>query len=573
MGASWLPLWLAVVVAREARWAPQRELERRHPDDALNASARVRRELERTVDAYPKARSDEDALRLARQALAATQHFVLLWQNRIFCAADHLHADKHKIHYMFSLIASMAERAPLPNALFVWDQGARGTGCPPGAPETPCFVIAKVSGYGARGILVPNPYFCHLRFWDDRAGRIRGAAALRPFAGRDPRLFWRGGVTRSCNPGNVARVAAISLTSDDATAFDVRCTSCQPPNSDACGGAFNYTASMRHLADGRNRSLFVEPHDFAVAPLLALVVAARCGAAPPGAAVRASEADGAPAAPRRGHHPYVVVSSQRSGSLFVMDELKSYPCVVSHSEMFLNRGGLEWDGATLRGCLRTFAAGGALPGAAAPITAKFQVMLNQTLRQEAEAARGGYAVATGFKWMLSQRAGRHWPWFVELCRDFGVRLVFLLRRNAARQLVSRLLNAEDKARAQAGGLRHSAHPNSESRLDELRSRRVTFRRDQVLEQLQDMREKWTSSSGSGSTRSPGACRPRVVYEDVDADHSLVGNLSDFLLADVGAEERANCAAAFASRPPPQGHEKIHSSLEDLVNGAPGHFGD
>ncbi|KAH8095730.1 hypothetical protein JL720_3053 [Aureococcus anophagefferens] len=262
MGASWLPLWLAVVVAREARWAPQRELERRHPDDALNASARVRRELERTVDAYPKARSDEDALRLARQALAATQHFVLLWQNRIFCAADHLHADKHKIHYMFSLIASMAERAPLPNALFVWDQGARGTGCPPGAPETPCFVIAKVSGYGARGILVPNPYFCHLRFWDDRAGRIRGAAALRPFAGRDPRLFWRGGVTRSCNPGNVARVAAISLTSDDATAFDVRCTSCQPPNSDACGGAFNYTASMRHLADGRNRSLFVEPHDF-----------------------------------------------------------------------------------------------------------------------------------------------------------------------------------------------------------------------------------------------------------------------------------------------------------------------
>ena len=143
------------------------------------------------------------------------------------------------------------------------------------------------------------------------------------------------------------------------------------------------------------------------ARVLALVVAARCGAAPPGAAVRASEADGAPAAPRRAHHPYVVVSSQRSGSLFVMDELKSYPCVVSHSEMFLNRGGLEWDGATLRGCLRTFAAGGALPGAAAPITAKFQVMLNQTLRQEAEAARGGYAVATGFKWMLSQRAGRH----------------------------------------------------------------------------------------------------------------------------------------------------------------------
>lgn len=303
------------------------------------------------------------------------------------------------------------------------------------------------------------------------------------------------------------------------------------------------------------------------ARVLALVVAARCGAAPPGAAVRASEADGAPAAPRRAHHPYVVVSSQRSGSLFVMDELKSYPCVVSHSEMFLNRGGLEWDGATLRNCLKTFAAGGALPGDnSPPITAKFQVMLNQTLRQEAEAARQGYAVATGFKWMLSQRAGRHWPWFVELCRDFGVRLVFLLRRNAARQLVSRLLNAEDKARAQAGGLRHSAHPNSESRLDELRSRRVTFRRDQVLEQLQDMREKWDELERLRLyALARGVPSARVVYEDVDADHSLVGNLSDFLLADVGAQERANCAAAFASRPPPQGHEKIHtSSLEDLI---------
>ena len=193
-------------------------------------------------------------------------------------------------------------------------------------------------------------------------------------------------------------------------------------------------------------------------------------------------------------------------------------------------------------------------------------MLNQTLRQEAEAARGGYAVATGFKWMLSQRAGRHWPWFVELCRDFGVRLVFLLRRNAARQLVSRLLNAEDKARAQAGGPRHSAHPNSESRLDELRSRRVTFRRDQVLEQLQDMHEKWDELERLRLyALARGVPSARVVYEDVDADHSLVGNLSDFLLADVGAEERANCAAAFASRPPPQGHEKIHtSSLEDVI---------
>ena len=95
---------------------------------------------------------------------------------------------------------------------------------------------------------------------------------------------------------------------------------------------------------------------------------------------------------------------------------------------------------------------------------------------------------------------------------------------------------------------------------------MTFRRDQVLEQLQDMREKWDELERLRLyALARGVPSARVVYEDVDADHSLVGNLSDFLLADVGAEERANCAAAFASRPPPQGHEKIHtSSLEDLI---------
>ena len=61
-----------------------------------------------------------------------------------------------------------------------------------------------------------------------------------------------------------------------------------PTRSDGCGDAFNYTASMRNLADGRNRSLFVEPHDFSrwrhvrIAPSCALgsPIAQLCRSAP-----------------------------------------------------------------------------------------------------------------------------------------------------------------------------------------------------------------------------------------------------------------------------------------------------
>ena len=289
---AWLVAALAGGVDRRARkaspWTPQRELEALPAFvRSLNASARVSQELARTVAAYPAASSTAEALRLARLAFAQKQHFVLLWENRVFCDADHLHAEKHKIHYMFGVLASIAQRRRLPNCLFVWDQGARGTGCPPAAPEVPCLVIAKLHGFGAPGILVPNPYFCHVAFWDERSARIRDAAAKRPFAQRDPRLFWRGGVTRSCNPGNVARVSALSLTADDEAAFDVRCTSCVPPQGNCPstaaslkhkhGGArawklafpsghdaFNYTKSMRGVGDSHNRSWFVEPHDFSL---------------------------------------------------------------------------------------------------------------------------------------------------------------------------------------------------------------------------------------------------------------------------------------------------------------------
>ena len=94
---------------------------------------------------------------------------------------------------------------------------------------------------------------------------------------------------------------------------------------------------------------------------------------------------------------------------------------MASSELFLDRGALAWDADTQRGCLRAFAERTALPGHS-NLTSKCEYLLNRSLAAESEAARAGSAVAAGFKWMVSQDAPRHWPWFVRLCAANGVRL-------------------------------------------------------------------------------------------------------------------------------------------------------
>ena len=46
----------------------------------------------------------------------------------------------------------------------------------------------------------------------------------------------------------------------------------------------------------------------------------------------------------------------------VTDYLRTVPCVMASSELFLDRGALAWDAGTQRGCLKAFAERTTLPG-------------------------------------------------------------------------------------------------------------------------------------------------------------------------------------------------------------------
>ena len=276
------------------------------------------------------------------------------------------------------------------------------------------------------------------------------------------------------------------------------------------------------------------------------------------------------------HHRFVVMSSQRSGTLFLVDSLNQFPCINAHSEMFLDRDDLEWTNGMVRRSVKHFAQGTTFddPSEARPLrlTRKFSEMLNDTVKVEARGREEGFAVSVGFKWMVNQPnmrggASATWEWFVDLCAKSGVKLVFLLRRSAVRMMVSRLMNRSDK---RSSG--HNAHPTAESKIAELRSQTIALRPEKVLAELASTRAKWDELERLRLyAMVRGVATVRLVYEDLDADHGLLKNLTDFLFEDFSPAERATCAGlkAKAARDRtriPEVHEKIHTrSLVDMVS--------
>ena len=83
------------------------------------------------------------------------------------------------------------------NAAYLFDGNSTGW-CPLDDGVTmPCLVIAKRGGYSEPGVLVPNPYFHDLAFWETVRSVIKRRAASRPFATRLGKAFWRGEQSRA----------------------------------------------------------------------------------------------------------------------------------------------------------------------------------------------------------------------------------------------------------------------------------------------------------------------------------------------------------------------------------------
>ena len=132
--------------------------------------------------------------------------------------------------------------------------------------------------------------------------------------------------------------------------------------------------------------------------------------------------------------------------------------------------------------------------------------------------------------MLSQDVSLHWPWFVELCRERKIKLLFLLRRNALNMLVSRRTNQNDKLRTkESPAYRHHAHPSDDERLKEVRSQTVALAPDTVVADLDDIKRKWEELDTLRLyAMARGVPAARLVYEDIDEDHALFENITDYV---------------------------------------------
>ncbi|KAH8081691.1 hypothetical protein JL720_8814 [Aureococcus anophagefferens] len=208
---------LALLAAARGAWRPQEELARLHGASfaAGDAWRRVELELDRSLRAYDAVPSADAAASRAAE-----------------------------------IFARDASREPFPNFVATWDVAATGAHCRRVGRRVPCLAIAKQGGFNQTGVLIPNPYFAHVDEWDARVATWR--AAIPAWDDRDPRLFWRGSVRSACGPGNVARVAALTLTAQHPDRYDVRVThGLDAPDAKACAREFPYTKAMVDLSTGK----------------------------------------------------------------------------------------------------------------------------------------------------------------------------------------------------------------------------------------------------------------------------------------------------------------------------------
>ncbi|MCO5609391.1 hypothetical protein L7F22_063617 [Adiantum nelumboides] len=135
-------------------------------------------------------------------------------------------------------------------------------------------------------------------------------------------------------------------------------------------------------------------------------------------------------------HFFVILSMQRSGSGWFETLLNDHPSINSHGEIF---GGRERQ-RNLRLILR-----------------KLDEVYN--LDYKSSAAKDECTSAVGFKWMLNQGAMEYHREISLYFRDRGVSVIFLLRRNLLKRLVSILANAYDREMKLLNGT-HKSHVHS-----------------------------------------------------------------------------------------------------------------
>ena len=251
--------------------------------------------------------------------------------------------------------------------------------------------------------------------------------------------------------------------------------------------------------------------------------------------------------PPRSH--FIVVTTQRSGSGWLLDELKKPDCLDSGRELFDTnpKHNFSWSSRSARAAVDGFlrmAPGGANTFSM-DVGDKFHAVAHKWGKQQPDPKR-----RYGFKWMLNQPThdlfnDAFQGWLFPLLRERRGKLVFLVRQHLLRQMVSIEANKADAERAD-----HKAHAHSN---EEARDHsqpvalpvgtRLMRHLDFELARIAKMERLAALAAAAGvGVRT-------VSYEDLNADRAQFDALRRWLASD------DPCADAFAAKPDTQ--MKIH----------------
>ncbi|KAH7426039.1 hypothetical protein KP509_11G082400 [Ceratopteris richardii] len=200
-------------------------------------------------------------------------------------------------------------------------------------------------------------------------------------------------------------------------------------------------------------------------------------------------------------HFFVILSMQRSGSGWFETLLNDHPNISSHGEIFGGRERQYWN--------FTF------------ISKRLDSVYN--LDYKSSAAKNECTSAVGFKWMLNQGVMEYHREILSYFRRRGVSVIFLLRRNLLRRLVSILANAYDKEMKLLNGT-HKSHVHSKEEANTLAYFKPVINHQALSESFHHIvRLTGNALKAFNSTR-----HTVVYYEDLVERKEMLEQIQEFL---------------------------------------------
>eukprot|EP00249_Psilotum_nudum_P012033 c23543_g1_i2 orf=833-1900(-) len=199
-------------------------------------------------------------------------------------------------------------------------------------------------------------------------------------------------------------------------------------------------------------------------------------------------------------HYFVILSMQRSGSGWFETLLNNHPNISSHGEIFSVK----------------------------QRRANFSIIMKTldsvyNLEWLSSAAKNGCTSAVGFKWMLNQGVMEYNKEVAAYFKKKGVSVIFLLRWNTLRRLVSILANAYDRDAKQLNGT-HKSHVHSKEEAETLAAYKPTINVAFLPENLKRVEEITKDALQFFN----GTRHKIVYYEDLVNDQRTLAEVQLFL---------------------------------------------